>query len=171
MQVQEGSWRARTDLRAPFRQRFGPSGIGAVTGGAADGVILVGQLAVQHDLSGGVIGDLFVSQERYQALLQSSKTAFDFAFGLRTGGHQVGHSQGGEGALELRRGIPIISHGIVAKEAQAIGVDDQRQAVLEQEPAKMLKMIPGGIGGDKDRAQEFSRMIIYGQEQGLLGGS
>jgi len=44
----------------------------------------------------------------------------------------------------------------MAKEAQAIGVHDQRQIMLEKEPAKMLKMIPGRIGGDKDRAQEFS---------------
>ncbi len=34
----------------------------------------------------------------------------------------------------------------------------------------MLEMIPRGIGGDKDRAQKFSRMIIDGQQQGLLGG-
>jgi|ERR1017187_3087032 hypothetical protein len=35
----------------------------------------------------------------------------------------------------------------------------------------MLEMIPGRIGGDKDRAQKFSRMIIDGQEQGLLVGA
>ena len=58
----------------------------------------------------------------------------------------------------------------MAKEAQAIGIDNQRQAMLEQEPAKMLKMIPRGIGGDEDRAQKLSRMIIDGQQQGLLGG-
>jgi hypothetical protein len=59
----------------------------------------------------------------------------------------------------------------MAKEAETIGIDDQRQAVLPEEPAKMLEVIPGGIGGDKDRAQEFSRMIIDGQQEGLLGGS
>lgn len=58
----------------------------------------------------------------------------------------------------------------MAKEAQAVGIDDQRQGVLEKEPAKMLEMIPGGVGGDKDRAQEFSRMIIHGQQQGLFVG-
>ncbi len=170
MQVQEGGWRARTNGRAPFHQSLVPSRIGAVARGAADRVILVGHLAVQDDLSGGVIADVFVSQERYQALLQGSKAAFDLTFGLRARGDQMGHPQGGEGALELGTGIPIIGHGIMAKEAQAIGVHDQRQAVLEQEPAKMLEMIPRGIGGDKDRAQKFSRMIIDGQQQGLLGG-
>jgi hypothetical protein len=82
----------------------------------------------------------------------------------------VGHAQGGESALELRRGIAVIGHGIVAKEAQAVGVHDQRQGVLEKEPAKMLEMIPSGIGGDKDRAQEFSGMIIDGQQRVCLAG-
>ena len=68
----------------------------------------------------------------------------------------MGHAQGREGALELRTGIPVIGHGIMAKKAEAVGVHDQRQVVLKKELAKMLKMIPRGIGGDKDRAQEFS---------------
>jgi hypothetical protein len=68
----------------------------------------------------------------------------------------MGHTQGREGALELRTGIPIIGHGIMAKEAEAISVHNQRQAVLEKETAEMLEMIPGRIGGDKDRSQKFS---------------
>jgi len=80
----------------------------------------------------------------------------------------MGHSQGAEGALELRTGIPVIGHGIMAKEAQAIGIDEQRQTMLEQEPAKMLEVIPSRVGGDKDRAQELAGMIIHGQQQGLL---
>ena len=124
MQVQQGGWRARTDRRALLRQRLVPSRIGAVSGGAADGGILVGELAVQDDLRGGVIADAFVSQERDQALLQGAKAAFDFAFGLRAGGDQMSHAQGGKGALELRTGIAVIGHRIMTKEAQAIGVDD-----------------------------------------------
>ena len=68
----------------------------------------------------------------------------------------MGDAQSGEGALKLGTRIAIIGHGIMAKEAEAIGVDHQRQAVLEKEAAKMLEMIPGGVGGDKDCAQEFS---------------
>jgi hypothetical protein len=130
----------------------------------------VGDLAIQHDLSGGVIADVFVSQQRHQALLQGAEAAFDFAFGLRTRGNQMGHAQGGKGALELGTGIAVIGHGIMAKEAQAVGMDDQRQGVLQKAPAKVLEMIPRRVGGDKDRAQEFSRMIIHSQQQGLFGG-
>ena len=56
----------------------------------------------------------------------------------------------------------------MAKEAEAVGVYHHRQAVLEQEAAKVLAMIPSGVGGDKDRAQELAGMIIHGQQQGLL---
>ena len=80
----------------------------------------------------------------------------------------MGDPQSGEGALELRTGIPVIGHGIMAKEAKTVGVHDHRQAVLEKEAAKMLEMIPSGVGGDKDGAQEFAGMIIDGQQQGLL---
>ena len=42
----------------------------------------------------------------------------------------------------------------MAKEAEAVGVHDERQVVLEKEAAKMLEMIPSGVGGDKAGAQE-----------------
>ena len=80
----------------------------------------------------------------------------------------MGDAQSGEGALELRTGIAVICHGIMTKETEAIGVDDQRQGVLKKEAAKMFKVIPSGVGGDKDHAQEFAGMIIHGQQQGLL---
>ena len=56
----------------------------------------------------------------------------------------------------------------MAKEAQAVGIHDQGQGVLDKEAAKMLEMIPSGVGGDKDSAQELARMVIHGQQEGLL---
>ena len=168
MQVQQRGRRTGTRGYALFRQSLLPGGIGAETGGAADGGILALNLPVEHDLCGGIVADFFVSQDGHQAFLQGAKAAFDLAFGLRAGGDQMGDTQGGEGALELGTGITVVRHGIMAKEAQAVGVDDQRQAVLEKEAAKMLAMIPSGVGGDKDRTQELAGMIIHGQQQGLL---
>ena len=69
---------------------------------------------------------------------------------------EMGYPQSGEGALELGTGITVIGHGIMAKEAKTVGVHDHRQAVPEKEAAKMLEMIPSGVGGDKDGAQEFA---------------
>ena len=101
MEVQKGYRRTGTRDGAFFCQGFLPGRTRAEAGGAANGGILMGDLALQDDLSRGVITDVFVSQERYQALLQGSEAAFDFAFGLRARGDQMGHAQGGEGALEL----------------------------------------------------------------------
>lgn len=70
--------------------------------------------------------------------------------------------------MELGTGITVIRHGVMPKEAKTVGVHNHRQAVLEKEAAKMLEMIPSGVGGDKDGAQEFAGMIIDGQQQGLL---
>jgi hypothetical protein len=56
----------------------------------------------------------------------------------------------------------------MAKEAEAVGVDHHGQIVLEKEMAKMLEVIPGRVGGDKDRPQALAGMVIHGQQEGLL---
>ena len=71
---------------------------------------------------------------------------------MRTGRNEMCYTQGGEGLLKLRTGVAIIGHGIMTEEAETVGVHDQRQGVLEKEPAKMFEMVPGGVGGDKARA-------------------
>ena len=164
MEVQQGGWGTGTGGAALFCEGFFPGGIGAQAGGAANGGVLALPLAVEDDLCGGIVADFFIGQDGHQTFLQGAKAAFDFAFGLRAGSDQMRDTQSGEGALELRTRIPVIGHGIMAKEAQAIGIDDQGQVVLEEEAAEMLEMIPRGVGGDKDRAQELAGMIIDGQQ-------
>jgi hypothetical protein len=126
------------------------------------------QFPVEHDLSGDIAVDFFIGEDCHQTFLQGSKAAFDLALGLGAGSDQMGDAESGEGSLELRAGITVIGHGVMAKEAEAVGVDHHGQAVLEKEAAEMLEVIPSGVGGNKDRAQQFSRMIVNGQEQGLL---
>jgi len=156
MEVQKGCRRTGARDGAFFCQGFLPGRIGAEAGGAANGGILALNLSVEHDLCGGITADFFIGQDCHQAFLQGSKAAFDLAFGLRAGGDQMSHAQGGEGALELGTGITVIGHGIMAEEAEAVGVNGQRQAMLEEEATEMFEVIPGGIGRNKDRAQEFS---------------
>lgn len=168
MKVQEGYRRTGTREGALFCQGFLAGRIRAEACGAANGGVLALNLSVEHDLCGGIVADFFIGQDCHQAFLQGAKTAFDFALGLGAGSDQMGDSQSGEGSLELGTRITIIGHGIMPKEAEAVGVHNQWQAVLEKEAAKMLEMIPSGVGGDKDRAQEFAGMIIDGQQQGLL---
>lgn len=168
MEVQQGCRWTGTRGSTLFRQGIVPSRIRAEAGGAANGGVLALNLAVEHDLRGGIAADFFIGQDGHQAFLQCSKTAFDLAFGLRARGDQMGDVQSGEGALKLGTRIPIIGHGIMAKEAEAIGVHNYWQGVLEKESAKMLEVIPSGVGGDKDRAEKFAGMIIDGQQECLL---
>ena len=153
----QGRVRARFSARA-----FSQGRIRAETGGAANGGVLALNLSVENDLCGGIAADFFIGHDGDQTFLQGSKTAFDLAFGLRAGSDQMGYPQSGEGALELRTRITIISHGIMPKEAKAVGIYDHGQAVLEKKAAKMLEMIPSGVSGDKDGAEEFAGMIIDG---------
>jgi len=168
MEVQQGGRWTGPRNGALVCQCLLPGRIRAEAGGAANGGVLALNFPVEHVLCGGIVADFFIGQDGHQSFLQGAKTAFDLAFGLRTRGNQMGHAQCGEGALELGTRIPVIGHGIMAKEAEAIGVHHHGQVVLEKEAAKVLEMIPGGVGGDKDRAQELAGMIIHGQQQGLL---
>jgi hypothetical protein len=170
MQVEQRCRGTGTNGRALFGQGFLPGGIGAEARGAADGAILSFKLPVEHDLRSGIIVNLFIGQDGHQPFLHGAKAALDLAFGLGTGSDQMGDPEGGEGALELGAGIAVIGHGIVTKEAEAVGIHHQWQAVLAEEPAKMLEVIPGRIRGDKDRAQKLAGMIIHCQQQGLLFG-
>jgi len=156
MKVKQGPRRTGTCGGAFFGERLLPGGIGALADHAANCGILALHFPVQNGLGSGIVADFFIGQNGNQAILKGSKTALYFAFGLRTGSDQMSDSQGGEGALKLRAGITIISHGIVAKKAQSVGVDNHRQGVPDKEAAKMLKMIPGGVGGHKDRAEKLA---------------
>src|ERR1051326_1039792 len=51
------------------------------------------------------------------------------------------------------------------KRLSAVGVDHHGQGVPEKEAAKVLEMIPSGVGGDKNRAQEFAGMVVHRQQQ------
>ena len=155
-QVQQGCRRTGTRGGAFLGEGIFPGCLGAEPGGAADGDVLALNLPVKHDLCGGIAADFFIGQDGHQAFLQGSKAAFDLAFGLRAGRDQMGYPQSGEGALELGTGIAVIGHGIMAKEAEAVGVHHHGQAVLEKEAAKVLEVVPSGVGGDKDRSQELA---------------
>ena len=168
MEVQQGCRRTGTCDGALFCHGFLPGRIGAEAGGPANRGILALNLALEHGLGGGIVADFFIGEDGHQALLEGAKAALDLAFGLRTGSDQMGYPQSGEGALELGTGIPVIGHGVMAKEAKPVGVHDHWQAMPEKEATKMLEMIPRGVGGDKDGAQEFAGIIIDGQQQGLL---
>lgn len=151
MEIHQAGVGARTHDIAFFFLSLGASVVGGQAGGAADGAILTGQLAGEQFLGGGVIGDLLIGQKRDEALLEGAKTAFDFSFGLRAGGDQMGDAQGGEGALELRARIAAIACGLMAEQGQAIGVEGHGQAVEGESAAEVLEVVPGWCRWERRR--------------------
>jgi hypothetical protein len=170
MEIQQAGIRTRMQYGAVFFLSFGAGVVGGQVGGAADSAILAGQFAGQQFLCGGVSGDFFVGQKGDDSFLEGAKATFDFAFGLWAGRDQMRDPEGSEGALELRAGITAISRGFMAEQGQAIGVESQGQAVEGKSAAEMLEMVPSGVGRNKDGGQEFARVIINGQQEGLLSG-
>ena len=156
MQVQQRSGRTGTSGRALLGQGFLPGCIGAEARGATGGGILSLNLPVEDELCCGIMADLFISEDGHQTFLHGSKAALNLAFGLGARSDQMGDPQGREGALELGAGITVIGHGIMAKEAEAVGVDYHRQGVLEEETTKMLEVVPSRVSGDKDSAQKLA---------------
>ena len=170
MEIQQARIGTRTQDGALLFLGLGAGVVRGETGGAADGAILAGQLAGQQLLSGGVSGDFLIGQKGDDSFLEGAEAAFDFAFGLWGGGDQMRDIQRGERALELGAGIAAIGRGLMAEQGQAIGVERQGPAVEGKGVAEVLEVVPGGIGRNKDAGQEFARVVIHGQQEGLLGG-
>ena len=170
MEIEQAGVRTGLQDGALFELGFGASVIRGETSGAAKGAVLAGQFGGEQFLSVRVISDFFEGQKRNETFLEGAKAAFNFALGLRAGGDQMGDPQRGEGALEFGTGIPSLGGGIMTKQGQAIGVKRQRQAVVREAVAEVLKMVPSGVRGDKGACHEFAGVIIHCQQEGLLIG-
>ena len=134
-----------------------PGCVGRQVGSATDGMFVVpGDLGVEQDVGGRVIGDFFIGQQGDQPVLEGAEAAFDFAFGRGIRGDAVGDAQGGEGALELGVGIEPIGGGSVTKEGQAIRIEAGRWAKGFQEGAQVGKVSPSGVTGHEGAAEDFA---------------
>ena len=168
VEIHEGRGRTGAQDGTLLVQRLGASLVRGQAGGAADRLILAGQFACEQFLSRGIVGDFLICQQGEQSFLEGAETAFDLTFSLGAGCDQVGDAQRGEGTLELGTRVAAVAGGLVAEEGQAIGVEDQRQAVSGKDAAEVLEVVPGGIGGDEDGTQQLAGVIIERQEEGLL---
>ena len=170
VEIQQGHGGDGPMVVALFLQGQVPGGVGGQAGGATLLVLVVpGDLGLEQGVGVLVVGDLLVGQEADQALLQGVEAAFDFAFGLGVGGDAVGGAQGGEGALELGVGVEAIGGGAVAKEGEAVGVEAGGRAVLFDGLAQMSEVTPGGVAGREGAGEDFTGMIVEGQQERGIG--
>jgi hypothetical protein len=58
----------------------------------------------------------------------------------------------------------------MAEQGQAIGVKSYGDAVEGKSAAEVLEVVPSGVSGNKDGGQEFARVVIDRQQEGLLIG-
>lgn len=145
---------------------FIPSLIGSQLSGATASIFVVPvDLGLEELVGRREVRDFFIGQEGDQTFLEDLKAAFDFAFGWSVGSDAVMNAHGREGSLELGVGVEAVGRGAVAEEGKAIGVKAGRQAVFFQEESEMAKMAPSGVAGNEGSAQDFSGMIVEGQNE------
>jgi len=89
--------------------------------------------------------DFGVGHEGDQASLEGAETAFDFAFGLRSRGDQMGDFEGSQGALELALWIAVVAAGARSEKTEGVGVNGSGNAVGLKGAAEVQKVVPGRV--------------------------
>jgi hypothetical protein len=117
-----------------------------------------------EDFVGERVGvDFGVGEEGDEAFLESAEAAFDFAFGLRGWGDEVGDAEGAQGALELAAGVEVVVGGAGSEEAQGVGVDGKGDAVALEGFAEVLEVGPGGVAGDEAAGDVEAGVVVEGE--------
>jgi hypothetical protein len=123
--------------------------------------------AFQERIGGLEVADFGVAQERAEAVLQMSEAAFDFAFGLRIGSDPAIDAQAGEGSWKLAARLGFGCCAGAAEEAERIGINAGGQTGALEGGAEVSEVSPRGVGGDEERAHEFARRVVFGENERL----
>ncbi|SRR5712692_7212878 len=118
VEVQKGDTGNWAQEVAFFSERQIPGVIWSQAGRAADMVLVLPiNLDLEQSIGIRVIGDFFEGQESDEAVLESAKAAFDFAFCGSIWSDAMSDPQGGKSALELGVGIESIGRGGMAEKS------------------------------------------------------
>jgi len=173
MEVQEWRHGGGAQAGAFFSQSAMPGVIGGEAGGAADIVLVVPlDLSLKEVVGGSKGGDFLIGQKGDEAVLEGAEAAFDFPFGGSVRSDAMGDAQGGQGALELGMSVQAVGGGSVAEERQAVGVNASGHTIGFKGQAEMLEMAPSGVAGGEGGGEDFTGVIIDGEDEGgvSLGG-
>jgi hypothetical protein len=139
-------------------------------GGAVYGAVLAGDFHLEDGvglLPGGGAG---VGEKGDETSLEGSESALDLALGLRRRSHKMGDAETPEGALEFAHRIVEIVAGAWPEEAQAVGVNDLGETPFSEGFPEVFEMVPCRIGTHEATREVESRVIVGGEQKGLLGG-
>lgn len=143
---------------------------GDLADGAVDGAVLAGDLHLEDLVGLPPSLGAGVGEQGHEAALEGAEAAFDLPLGLRGGRHEVGHAEAAQGALELAFRIAVIMAGAGSEKAQAVGVDDLRQALDLEGLPEVLEVVPSRVRFDQAAREVEAGMIVHGEQEGLLGG-
>ena len=114
-----------------------PGGEGSGVEFAMDFVgVGVGQELVDEGVGGWECEDVIGGEERREAILPVVVAAFDFAFGLGSGGEAEGDAVEVESGAELGEGV----RGVSEKEGVIIDVESEREAVGGEDAGEEVEM-------------------------------
>jgi hypothetical protein len=139
-------------------------------GGAVYGAVLACNLHLKNDVGLLPSGGAGVGEKGNETSLEGSEAALDLALGLRCRSDKMGDVETPEGTLEFAHRIADVIAGAWPEEAQAVGVNDLGEAPLSEGFPEVLEMVPGSIGTHEATRQVESRVIVGGEQKGLLGG-
>lgn len=154
---------SRERLRLPYINR-------CCAEGAVDGAILAGDFHLKDNVSLHPCGGAGVGEQGDETSLKSAEAAFDFALGLRGGSDTMCDTETSEGSLKFANGIAVIAAGTWPEETQAVGVNALGEAPFFEGLPKVLEMVPCRIGGHEAACEVEPRVIVGGEQEGLLGG-
>ena len=169
MQIEEFRWRCRAPAGAFFGDAFLDGLVGGKPGGARDvvGVVPV-DLGRKQLVCLRPVTDRLDGEKGGQAFLPEAELALDLAFGLGVFGNKVADAEATQGALELGERVGVASlAGLVAEEAQAVGVEVVREAVGEENFPDMGEVGEGGFGFNEGRPDDETGGIVDGQGEDL----
>ena len=138
-------------------------------GAAVFGLVLAGEFHLKDFVGMLPIAHVGVGHESDKQALESAKAAFDFSFGLRSWGDEVGDAQSPQGALELALGIGVVTAGAGSKKAQAVGVNCLRDPVCFKGGAEVREVVPCGVGRHETPGDIEAGMVVNGEQEDLLG--
>ena len=169
VEIKERGWRNGMHSAIGRERLFLPDKEGPAAGGAIYGLILASDFHLEDNiglLPGGSAG---VGEKGDQTALEGAEAAFDFALGLRCGSDPMGDAETSEGALELAYRIAVVVAGAWPEEAESIGIHDFGEPPFPECLAEVLEMVPSRIGSHKAAGEVKSRVIVGGEQEGLLG--
>jgi hypothetical protein len=108
-------------------------------------LVVVVNLALEQFIGWVNVPDFLIPQEGHQASLERTEEPFDFALGLRRGGHAMIDAQGAQRALELGHSVQAVMSRSMAKEAQPIGIEAGWTAEPLEGGAQVAEVAPGGV--------------------------